>query len=148
MNTREAHAAKIPSANGIGDARSLAKFYAHLIGTVDGTPPLLKAETLKRATTPQTDGIPWASPYDLLVPPGTFRWALGYEKKGLGGQPMLGESSFGHVGSGGRLGFADLDSGLTVGYICNNPSWDYGTRDPRWMPWMEALQRIAEQGAA
>lgn len=145
MNTREAHAVEVPAANGIGDARSLAKFYAHVIGEVDGKPPLLTAETLRRATTAQTDGLPPAGVFKQRHTNGYFRFAFGYEKKSILGQPMLGESSFGHVGAGGRLGFADIDSGVTVGYICNNMVWDSSYPDPRWMPWMDALAEIVEQ---
>ncbi|EJT97379.1 beta-lactamase/transpeptidase-like protein [Dacryopinax primogenitus] len=146
LNTREAHVAEIPAANGIGDARSLAKFYAHLIGEVDGKPRILKKETLQRVTKTQTDGIPTASPFELLYKLDSFRIALGYEKRCQSGQPMIGESSFGHAGSGGRLGFADIESDLAVAYICNNPLWTFGTPDSRWMPWMEELQKIALEG--
>jgi len=144
-NTRAAHAAEIPAGNCIGDARSLAKFYAHVIGEVDGRSPILSAETLAHTTTTQTDGIPPAGVFKERHTNGYFRFALGYEKKSILGQPMLGESSFGHVGYGGRLGFADIPSGITVGYICNNPIWDSSYPDPRWMPWMEALQKIVEK---
>ena len=36
FNTRAVHAAEIPAAGGIGDARSLARMYAACIGEVDG----------------------------------------------------------------------------------------------------------------
>ena len=37
-NTRALHAAEMPSSNGIGDARALARLYASCIGDgVDGT---------------------------------------------------------------------------------------------------------------
>ncbi|KZT59513.1 beta-lactamase/transpeptidase-like protein [Calocera cornea HHB12733] len=100
MNSREAHAAEIPASSGIGDARSLAKFYAHLIGEVDGRPALFTKHTLQAATTTLTDGIPPAGVFGERHAEGYFRFARGYEKKNLLGQPMLGESSFGHVGYG------------------------------------------------
>jgi CubicO group peptidase (beta-lactamase class C family) len=39
-NTRALHACELPSSNGIGDARSLARMYASCIGEVDGVRPL------------------------------------------------------------------------------------------------------------
>jgi len=102
MNSHSAHKAEILAANGIGDARSLAKLYAHVIGEVDGMSRFLTEETLKTATVPQTDDMPLPSPFDLLVPPGSLRFALGFEKN-RSGMPILGESSFGHSGVGGRL---------------------------------------------
>jgi len=146
LSSREGHACELPAGNGVGDARSLAKLYAHLIGEVDGKPALFKGETIKRASEPQTDGLPIASPFEAMYPTNTSRFALGYVKSNAA-VPMLGESSFGHVGSGGRLAFADVDSGITVGYICNNPLWEPTGPDARWMPWLEALRDIAERPA-
>ena len=49
------HAAEVPAANGICDARSLARMYAALVGEVDGI-RLLTTDQVKRATTQQTSG--------------------------------------------------------------------------------------------
>ena len=58
FNTPALHAAEMPAANGITNARSLARFYAGLIGTVDGGPPepLLSSEQVDKARTRQTEG--------------------------------------------------------------------------------------------
>jgi predicted methyltransferase len=53
LNSRAAHAAEIPSANGIGNARSLAKMYAATIGEIDGV-RLLQTRSVDRARVPQT----------------------------------------------------------------------------------------------
>jgi hypothetical protein len=54
---------------------------------------------------------------------------------------MLGEGSFGHDGAGGRIGFAQPDTGIAVGYICNNMLWDgMSGPDDRWVPWTKALR--------
>ena len=36
------------------------------------------------------------------------------------------------------------ESGIAVGYVCNNMLWDY-TRGPddRWLPWSKALREVA-----
>ena len=54
---------------------------------------------------------------------------------------MLGDGSFGHAGAGGRMGFAHPESGVAVGYVCNNMLWD-GIRGPD-----DALGAV-DQGAA
>ena len=137
LNRRETHAAEIPSLNGIGNARSLAKMYAAIIDEVDGV-RLLSHDTVERARKPQTDGLPEIEPG-----PYPLRFALGYELSRTG-SPMLGPGSFGHAGAGGRLGFVHPESGIAVGYVCNNMLWDY-TRGPddRWLPWSRALREAA-----
>ena len=54
-NTRALHAAELPSSNGIGDARSLARMYASCIGEVDGVRTLQPA-TVAAATVEQACG--------------------------------------------------------------------------------------------
>jgi CubicO group peptidase (beta-lactamase class C family) len=139
-NSREGHAAEIPAINAIGNARSLARMYAATIGEVDGV-RLLNAATMKRARTWQTQDLKAAGDVAKLPAPDPQRMALGY---GLprACEPMLGEGSFGHAGAGGRRGFAHPESGVAVGYVGNNMSWDplSGRPDPRWVPWNDALQ--------
>ena len=141
INRPEGHAAEIPAANMIGDARSLARMYAATIGEVDGV-RLLKRETMERARKPQTDGLKGPGEFSKLPNADPQRLALGYElNRGI--EPMLGPGSFGHAGAGGRLGFAHPESGTAVGYVCNNMLWD-GIRGPdeRWLPWTKALNEI------
>ncbi|WP_019930326.1 serine hydrolase domain-containing protein [Nocardia sp. BMG111209] len=103
-------AAEIPASNGIGTARGLARFYATLIGDVDGH-RLLTADTLADATVEQAAGIDRV----MLLP---SRYASGFmlptESFALGGP-----ASFGHPGRGGALGFADPTRGLAFGYVTN-----------------------------
>ena len=54
-NTRALHTAELPSSNGIGDARSLARMYASCIGEVDGIRTLQPA-TVAAATVEQACG--------------------------------------------------------------------------------------------
>lgn len=142
LNMRAGHVAEIPAGNMIGNARALARLYASLIGEVDGK-RLLKAETVDHARMPQTDGVPYFAP---LAPPGGFRFPLRF---GLGYElyrsavPFLGRGSFGHTGAGGRLGWADPESGTAIGFYVNSMSWQFEVGpDPRWLPWFEALGRI------
>ncbi|WP_331713267.1 serine hydrolase domain-containing protein [Nocardia terpenica] len=137
LNTREGHAAEVPSGNAIGNARSLARMYAATIGEVDGI-RLLTPATVDRARQPQTDRLGHPAPLDVM--PVTHRFAHGYEIT-RPVHPMLGDGSFGHVGTGGRTGFAHPPSGVAVGYTCTNMTGgDTAGPDPRWLPWMAALR--------
>jgi CubicO group peptidase (beta-lactamase class C family) len=139
INSRDGHAAEIPAANMIGDAASLARMYAATIGEVDGV-RLLKRETVNRARRCLTDGLKGPGDFAKLPNPDPQRLALGYELNRRT-EPMLGDGSFGHAGAGGRMGFAHPESGVAVGYVCNNMLWD-GIRGPddRWVPWTAALR--------
>jgi len=109
-NRPEVLAAEMPSSNGLGDARSLARFYAALIGEVDGV-RLLGREQLARACEQQVRG-----PDAVIFHETCF--GLGYAL-----QPALapgaGERSFGHPGAGGSLAFADPAAQLGFAYVMN-----------------------------
>ncbi|MEJ0028434.1 MAG: serine hydrolase domain-containing protein [Rhizomicrobium sp.] len=139
INSREGHAAEIPAANMIGNAASLARMYAATIGEVDGV-RLLQPQTVARAMAPQTEGLTAPGDFAKLPNPSPLRYGLGYQLT-RSAAPMLGEGSFGHDGAGGRIGFAHPESGIAVGYVCNNMLWD-GLRGPddRWVPWTAALR--------
>jgi len=109
-NTRALHATEMPSSNGIGDARSLARLYAACVGEVDGFRALTDA-SVARATVVQSEGT------DLVLGmPMTF--GLGFT-----GPAMLpagvGPQAFGHAGAGGSLAFGDPGAGLAFGYVMN-----------------------------
>jgi len=113
--------AEMPSSNGVGNARSLARFYAALIGTVDGV-RLLAPETLADACRVQSDG-----PDRVLFLPSRFG-------TGFMLQPMVapggGPAWFGHAGAGGSLGAADPERGVAFGYVTTRMRFD-PTGDPR-----------------
>jgi len=143
INSRAGHAAEIPAGNMIGNAASLAKMYAATIGEVDGV-RLLNAETVKRAMKVQTAGLVAPGDFVKLPSPSPHVYGLGYQLTRMAA-PMLGEGSFGHDGAGGRIGFAHPESGIAVGYVCNNMLWDGQTGpDARWVPWTKALMDIAK----
>lgn len=139
LNTPAGRAAEVPAANAVGNARSLARMYAACIGEVDGV-RLLRPETVARLRRPQTDHLRGPPPLPPVGDGDAQRFGLGFElpRRLL---PMLGPGSFGHPGAGGRLGFADPESGCAVGYVCNGMLWDGRNPDPRW-GWMAALNDI------
>ena len=120
-NTRALRAAELPSSNGIGDARSLARLYASCIAEVDGVRTLQPA-TVANATVEQACGKDAVLMIDSC-------FGLGF---------MLGRSfgaanpstAFGHAGAGGSLAFADPASGVAFGYVMNDLRFD-PSGDPR-----------------
>ena len=110
-NSRAMRAAEVPAANGVTDARSLARMYASMIGETDGI-RIIGPDQLERATTQITTG-PNTVLLDLDV-----QFGLGFmvpsDLVALGGP-----RSFGHFGAGGSVGWADPDASLAVGYVMN-----------------------------
>lgn len=110
-NSRAMRAVEVPSANGVGDARSIARLYAACVGEVDGI-RLLTPEQLDDAITQRTEG------------PNTVLLGLDIQF-GLGFMlhssviPLGGPRSFGHFGAGGSVGWADPDAELAFGYVMN-----------------------------
>jgi hypothetical protein len=125
----------------IGNAASLARMYAATIGEVDGI-RLLKPETVRHAMRWLTEGLAAPGDFAKLPAASPHRYGLGYQLTRMAA-PMLGEGSFGHDGAGGRIGFAHPESGVAVGYVCNNMLWDGQTGpDDRWVPWTKALREV------
>lgn len=109
-NTRPLRAAEMPSSNGIGDARALARVYAATVGEVDGV-RLLAPETVARASAVEVDGP------DAVIRMPT-RFGLGFMLPPTL-SPACPEGSFGHPGAGGSLGFADPRAEIGFGYVMN-----------------------------
>jgi CubicO group peptidase (beta-lactamase class C family) len=128
-NTPEVHAAEIPAANGITNARSLSRLYAACVGEVDGM-RVLSPETLKLATNPESDG-----PDQVLLAPSTF--GLGFMLPSVF-SPIGGPASFGHYGAGGSLGYGDPDHGIGYGYVMNRMEANL-TGDPRTLELTKAV---------
>lgn len=111
----EVHRVICPGANGIATAGDLARFYAMLErqGTLDGA-KVLRPETVAAGITMQAEGIDQSLG---LFAQRSLGLALNDERMGRStGNPM---HTFGHGGAGTSIGWADLDTGLAVGYITN-----------------------------
>src|SRR5262249_32292330 len=113
VNTRSWRAAELPSTNGHGNARAVARLYSALAGDgrLDGV-SLLSPETIRRASAEHVYGE------DIVLQRPT-RFGLGFQltmaERRLGPSPR----AFGHFGAGGSLGFADPDRRLAFGYAMN-----------------------------
>jgi CubicO group peptidase (beta-lactamase class C family) len=128
-NHRALQAAEMPSSNGIGTARALARFYAALIGPVDGM-RLLRSDTLDAACVEQSSGedavlrLPTRFGTGFMLPPSLSLAA--------------GRSAFGHPGAGGSLALADRDAGFAFAYVMNQMGLAVGG-DQRATALLEAL---------
>lgn len=132
-NSPAVHAAEVPAANGICTARSLARFYAGLIGEVDGV-RILTPETVRAATIEQSNGPDRV----LLVP---TRFGSGFFLSSAF-SPLGGPASFGHSGAGGSLGFADPEAGIAFGYVMNKMQQNLAG-DPRTLGLIQAVMAAA-----
>ncbi len=112
-NDPDVLAAEVPATNGVCTARALARFYAALIGEVDGH-RVLDPGTLRAATNEQAAGVDRI----LRVP---VRWSTGFALY-TDQSPWLPETMFGFSGLGGSIGFADPHTGLAFGYVMNHLS--------------------------
>ena len=121
VNSRAWRAAEVPSTNGHGTARAIARLYSALAtdGTLDGV-HVLGPEMVARAIAEQVNGP------DLVLERPT-RYGLGFQltmpERRLGPGPR----AFGHFGAGGSLGFADPDARVAIGYAMNQgrPGWQH-----------------------
>nr|BFD84331.1 serine hydrolase domain-containing protein [Streptomyces sp. Xyl84] len=131
-------AALLPASNGIATADGLARFYAALIGEVDGGRRLFAPETTELARAERSAGP------DRVLVVGT-RFGLGYMLHGSA-YPLLGPGSFGHPGRGGALGFADPDTGIAFGYVTNGFRTSV-TADPRAQALVRAVRTATARPA-
>jgi CubicO group peptidase (beta-lactamase class C family) len=109
-NRRDVHAVEQPAANGITNARSLAKLYASCVGEVDGV-RLLSAQALRAATQEQAAGVD-----EVIGHANRFATGFTLQSPSL---PLLSDASFGHMGAGGSLGFGDAAGEVGFGYVTN-----------------------------
>ena len=113
VNTRAWRVAEVPSTNGHGHARAVAKLYAALAG--DGTlhgVQVLSPALIAMASTEQVYG-------DDMVLGRPTRFGLGFQLTQPERRLGPGPRAFGHFGAGGSLGFADPDARVAFGYAMN-----------------------------
>jgi CubicO group peptidase (beta-lactamase class C family) len=103
----------VPGANGIADARSLARLYAACVHPVDGL-RLMTPASVDDALIVRSDGAPTLGGRD-----GGSRWGTGFSISAPPDAPLLGPRSFGHGGAGGELAFADDSHGIGFAYVNN-----------------------------
>lgn len=123
FNSRAAHAAEIPAAGGLANARALAGMYAPLAngGSLNGV-KLVGRDTLARMS-----AVSSASGLDMTCLAPT-RFALGFVKTVDNRREpactendslIISEEAFGHSGFGGSIGFAEPAERMSFGYAMN-----------------------------
>jgi len=132
VNNRRVHAAEIPSANGITNARGLAGMYRPLAldGAVDDVRLVDEGQLGPMSAVSSATSVDAT----MLVP---TRWSLGFMKgvdnghlpPGDNDSVVLSDDAFGHVGAGGSIGFADRRARLSFGYTMNRQGSTIGLDD-------------------
>jgi CubicO group peptidase (beta-lactamase class C family) len=140
FNKPEVHRAQVPGANGIGNARSLAKIYASCVSDVDGV-RLLTPATVARATTSMT---PVDEVDAVLLSQTDF--AMGFMRHNEH-YKFTGPEAFGHTGAGGSASFADPTRHLGFSYVMNTMMTVY-EEDPRRARLIAAARRCADAAEA
>ncbi len=119
VNTRAWRAAEVPSTNGHGNARAVARLYAALAGDgtlrgdgAGGSVHILSPELIAKASTEQACG-------DDAILERRTRFGLGFQLTQPERKLGPGARAFGHFGAGGSLGFADPDARVAFGYAMN-----------------------------
>jgi CubicO group peptidase (beta-lactamase class C family) len=113
------HAAEIPAANGICDARSLARLYGACVSDIPTDSGegfrILGPEQVERAVRAETVGP------DVVLLGLDIQWGLGFNiNRGLiAAADLGGPDAFGHFGMGGSVGWADPSAELAMGYVMN-----------------------------
>jgi CubicO group peptidase (beta-lactamase class C family) len=125
VNEARWRSAEVPSTNGHGNARGVAKIYAALIAG-----EILSDAAIAAATAQQVYG------HDLINDRPS-RFGIGFQltqpERPLGPNP----GAFGHFGAGGSLGFCDPQAEIAFAYVTNDmgPRW----QNPRNRALIEAL---------
>jgi CubicO group peptidase (beta-lactamase class C family) len=130
LNQPAALTAGFPGFGGVGTARGLAKFYAHL----------LAQPWLAWATHTQTQGRDRVLHLDTALSCGFMRDPVegGRKTRAIFGPSLR---AFGHPGAGGSHAFADPDHGLAFAYVMNQ-------MEPGVLPNAKALHLVEAMYAA
>jgi CubicO group peptidase (beta-lactamase class C family) len=134
VNTTAWQDAELPSANLHAGAPAIARLYDALVADA---PSLVSQDVLREATTEASTG-------EDLVLGRQSRFGLGFQLT-LPERPLgPNRRSFGHFGTGGAVGFADLDAGVAFGYVMNRggPQW----QDPRNRALIDAVYAALNAG--
>ncbi len=114
IGSRELRGIEIPSANGIGEARAIARIYGSLAtgGEELGITPRTWRELIAPATLPQLGS------HDAILKIDT-KYSFGFSRPSPAMQFGSGPTAFGCPGAGGCFGMADPEEQLGFAYVTN-----------------------------
>ena len=136
FNDHAVREAEVPAANGITNARSMARMYAAMVGEVDGV-RLLEPAQVDVARTLVSEGMDKVLLVENRIGAGFFLDSVS--------TPLGAPGAFGHSGMGGSLGFCDPEQRIGFGYAMNQcVAWP--RTDPRTQDVIRTLREIV--GAA
>lgn len=124
-NQRDLRALEVPSANGIGLARSMAKAYS--VFALGGGELDIRKDTIDALTAPAVEPPEGWRDEVLLV---DTSYSLGFVKPFHAFQFGASDKAFGCAGAGVGFAFADPDARVGFAYTSNKMSF-YGQDDPR-----------------
>jgi CubicO group peptidase (beta-lactamase class C family) len=116
MNNQENLGLPFVSFGGIGNATSLAKFYAMLVngGELDGR-RFFAPETIAEMTTTLAAGVDRVFQISTAFSAGFMKDPPDATRRLFGPSPL----AFGHPGAGGSHAFADPEHGISFAYVMN-----------------------------
>ncbi len=139
-NLTEWRQAEVFSANGSGNARSLARFWQLMAhgGSHDGV-SLLDSQLVNEMQREHSAGMD-----KTLLAPTRFGLGCMLEQGYEGGGYGMGPRAWGHPGAGGALGFCDPDRQVGFGYVTNTMG-PYVLMDPRALALSREVKRCLQQ---
>ena len=137
-NRRQWRAAEIPSTNGHATARGVARIYAALVagGSIDGI-RIIGTDTLREAVVEHSVGTMRSCRARRDSGSASSSRASIRIRRRLLSRHRPSPGSFGHVGAGGSVGFADPHPRVAFGYAMNAMGSRSGNPRPRGL--IEAL---------
>lgn len=138
FNRRDVLSLEIPSGNGIGQVRSIARAYG--VFATGGTELNLRRETIEELTRPAVPPPAGLRDEVLLC---DVAYSLGFIKS-FPGYKINDDRSFGIGGAGGSLGFADPDARVGYAYAMTKLGFKI-FNDPREKALRDALYRCLQR---
>ncbi|NOQ26529.1 MAG: serine hydrolase [Bacteroidales bacterium] len=138
-NNRSTQRVEMPSGNGIGDARSIAKVYS--VFALGAKELDVKEETIYLLSQPAS--IPKNGAFDIVMGLDTY-FSYGFLKPGPDLLYGNNQQVYGTPGAGGSYGFADPEKEIGYAYVMSKMGL-YLVNDPREVALRDAMYRCVER---
>jgi CubicO group peptidase (beta-lactamase class C family) len=142
ISNPEYRVVEFPSANGIGEARAIARAYSAF--ATGGQELGIKPETMRELTAPAV--APPEGSFDAVMKIETM-FSFGFFRPCRSFPYGSSARTFGHHGAGGSVGFADPDEQIGYAYVTNKMGF-HMFNDPREIALREACYRAVRKSKA